>query len=119
MGLRATVIKKYEIEYGSTQGFNYGSDVLAALIYEYCNDYYVGDDGYGGSNTDAIWEVDKDEFAGMLEEVKALSQEELDDILRHNHAFHDGWSKEDVIRVLEGFLAETPEDSNYVRFGWL
>ena len=45
MGLRATVIKKYEIEYGDTQGFNYGSDVLASLIYEFCNDYFVGDFG--------------------------------------------------------------------------
>ena len=32
MGLRATVIKKYEIEYGDTMGFNYGSDVLANLM---------------------------------------------------------------------------------------
>lgn len=119
MGLRATVIKKYEIEYGDTQGFNYGSDVLASLIYEFCNDYFVGDDGCGGSNTDAIWEVNKDEFAGMLEEVKELSQEELDEIIGHRHTFNDGWPKEEVVRVLEGFLAETPENSNYVRFGWL
>ena len=45
MGLRATVIKKYEIEYGNTQGFNYGASELADLIYEFCEDYYVGDDG--------------------------------------------------------------------------
>lgn len=120
MGLRATVIKKYEIEYGDTMGFNYGSDVLANLIYEFCSDYFVGDDGYGGSNTDAIWEVDKDEFADMLEEVKGLSQEELDDILRrHQGSFNDNWPKEEVVRVLEGFLKETPENSYYVRFAWL
>lgn len=39
MGLRATVIKKYEIEYGDTQGFNYGASELADLIYEFCEDY--------------------------------------------------------------------------------
>ena len=119
MGLRATVIKKYEIEYGDTQGFNYGSDVLASLIYEFCNDYFVGDDGCGGSNTDAIWEVDKDEFAGMLEEVKGMSQEELDEIIGHRNTFNDAWPKEEVIRVLEGFLNETPENALYVRFAWL
>lgn len=119
MGLRATVIKKYEIEYGNTQGFNYGSDVLANLIYEFCSDYFVGDDGYGGSNTDAIWEVDKDEFANMLKEIKGLSQEELDDILNRYQGSTDNWSKEEVIRVLEGFLYETPGNSNYVRFAWL
>lgn len=119
MGLRATVIKKYEIQYGDTQGFNYGSDALVTLIYEYCNDYFVGDDGYGGSNTDAIWEVDRDEFAGMLEEVRLLSQKDLDDLLGRRQAFNDTWPKEEVIRVLEGFLNETPEDSCYVRFAWL
>lgn len=119
MGLRATVIKKYEIEYGDTQGFNYGSDVLASLIYEFCNDYFVGDDGCGGSNTDAIWEVDKDEFAGMLEEVKGMSQEELDDLIGSRNSFNDSWPKEEVIRVLEGFLNETPENALYVRFAWL
>ena len=119
MGLRATVIKKYEIEYGDTMGFNYGSDVLASLIYEFCSDYFVGDDGCGGSNTDAIWEVNKGEFAGMLEEVKGMSQEELDDLIGNRNGFNDGWPKEEVIRVLEGFLNETPENSNYVRFAWL
>lgn len=119
MGLRATVIKKYEIEYGNTQGFNYGSDALAHLISEFCSDYSVGDDGYGGGNTDAIWEVDKDEFADMLKEIKGLSQEELDDILNCYQGLTDHWSKEEVIRVLEGFLYETPGNSNYVRFAWL
>lgn len=119
MGLRATVIKKYEIEYGNTQGFNYGSDALAHLISEFCSDYSVGDDGYGGGNTDAIWEVDKGEFADMLKEIKGLSQEELDDILNCYQGSTDDWSKEEVIRVLEGFLYETPGNSNYVRFAWL
>lgn len=119
MGLRATVIKKYEIQYGDTQGFNYASDILVALLYEFCNDYFVGDDGYGGSNTDAIWEVDKDEFAGLIEEIRLLSQEELDDILQRHHCFNKDWPKDDILRVLEGFLKETPEDSCYVRFAWL
>lgn len=113
MGLRATVIKKYEIEYGNTQGFNYSSDVMASLIYEFCDDYFVGDDGCGGSNTDSIWEVSKDDFTYMLNEIKEMSQKELDDIMGQH------WDKDDIIRVFEGFLKETPENSNYVRFGWL
>ena len=123
MGLRATVIKKYEIEYGNTMGFNYASDVLASLIYEFCNDYSVGDDGFGGSNTDDIWEVDKDEFAGMIEEIRKMSQEELDDILKNHHCYYDcycdEWPKDEVVRVLQGFLDETPENALYVRFAWL
>ena len=119
MGLRATVIKKYEIEYGDTQGFNYGADALASLIYEFCNDYSVGDDGCGGSNTEAIWEVDKDEFAGMIEEIKGMSQEDLDELIGCHHTFNDGWDKDEVVGVLQGFLDETPENALYVRFAWL
>ena len=32
MGLRATAIKKYEVEYGNTQGFNYDSETLSNII---------------------------------------------------------------------------------------
>ena len=118
MGLKATVIKKYEIEYGDTQGFNYGSDALVSLIYEFCDDYFVGDDGYGGHDTNAIWEVNKNEFAYMLNEVKEMSQEELDGILGRRHT-NGGWTTEEVVRVLEGFLRETPETEDYVRIGWI
>ena len=108
MGLRATVIKKYEIEYGDTQGFNYGASELADLIYEFCEDYY------GGNSTDSIWEVNKEQFAGMLEEIKDMSDEEFEERFPHIEQ-----GKEEVVRIFEGFLKETPENSNYVRFGWL
>ena len=113
MGLRATVIKKYEIEYGNTQGFNYDSSTLADIIYEFCDDYYVGDDEYGGHDTNEIWEVGKEDFEYMLSEIKKMTDEEFEE------TFSDRIGREEVIRVFEGFLAETPEDSNYVRFGWL
>jgi hypothetical protein len=114
MGLRATVIKEYKIEYGDTMGFNYGAQGLSDIIYEFCKDFYVGDDGYGGCNSDAIWEVNKDEFAGMLEEIKSMSDEEFKDIFPNVEQ-----DRQEVIRVFEGFLKETPEDNLYVRFGWL
>jgi hypothetical protein len=63
--------------------------------------------------------VDKNEFTYMLNEIKKMPQEELDDILGRRHTFNDAWPKEEVIRVLEGFLDETPENALYVRFGWL
>ena len=113
MGLRATVIKKYEIEYGN-QGFNYGASELADLIYEFCEDYYVGDDGYGGNDTNSIWEVEKNNFAGMLEEIREMSDDEFEERFPHIEQ-----SREEVVRVFEGFLKETPENALYVRFAWL
>lgn len=114
MGLRATVIKKYEVEYGNTQGFNYGASELADLIYEFCEDYYVGDDGYGGNNTDSIWEVNKEQFANMLEEIKDMSDDDFEERFPHIEQ-----GREEVVQIFEGFLKETPENSNYVRFAWL
>ena len=113
MGLRATVIKKYEVEYGKAQGFNYGAEEIASIIYEFCSDYYVGDDGCGGCSYDAMWEVDKDEFADMIKKIKKLTDEE------YKERFSREYTREDAIRLFEGFLAETPEDSLYVRFGWV
>ena len=114
MGLRATVIKKYEIEYGNTQGFNYGASELAGIIGEFCDDYFVGDDGYGGCNSDAIWKVDKMEFQGMLIEIKAMTDEEFKEEFPHVEQ-----DREEVIRVFQGFLEETPDREYYVRFAWL
>ena len=114
MGLRATVIKKYEVEYGKAQGFNYGAEEIASIIYEFCSDYYVGDDGCGGCSYDAIWEVDKDEFTEMIDELKKMTDEE------YKEQFSRGeYTREDAISLFEKFLAETPEESLYVRFGWL
>ena len=117
MGLRATVIKEYKVEYGNTAGFNYGTDLMADIIRDYCTAYYIGANGEPDSGT--IWEVDKDEFKAMLEAFRNMTDEEYQDKL------NDGWcntgddiTREEVIRVFEGFLNETPENETWVRFGW-
>lgn len=119
MGLRATVIRKYEVEYGLSEGFNYGADELSAIICTFCDDYFIGDDGYGGSDTAVVWEIDRQEFKHMLELIKSMSHEEFVSAVRDEYYYEDEWSKEYIVKVFEDFLAETPEDSNYVRFGWL
>ena len=111
MGLRATVIKKYEIKYGQTQGFNYEYDELANLIQDFCEDSFVGDDDCGGCNPDVIWEINRGQFQGMLTEIKGMEAERFEDEYDLN--------LEETIRLFEGFLEETPEDSRYVRLGWL
>ena len=124
MGLRATVIRKYEVEYGNANGFNYNADTVSNIIGEFCENFYCGDDGYGGLSTDAIWEVDRDEFSDMVEKLKAMPEEEFDKRMKEDWfygTFSDDkpYSKKYVLNVFEGWLAETPESSLYVRFGWL
>jgi hypothetical protein len=119
MGLRATVIRKYEVEYGLTEGFNYGADGLSAIIGAFCDDYYTGDDGNGGSDTAVVWEIDREQFKRMLELIKSMSHEEFVSAVRDYSYYEDEWDKEYIVQVFEGFLAETPEDYAYVRFAWL
>jgi hypothetical protein len=119
MGLRATVVTKYEIQYGDTQGFNYGADELSTIIREFCDEFYDGDDGCGASSTDTIWEIDKQEFADMLEEIKGMSEEEFVERIRSHSVYDVNWNKEYIVDKFEGYLRETPENSNYVRLAWL
>lgn len=124
MGLRATVIKEYKIEYGNCNGFNYDAETLNNIIGEFCDDFYNGDDGWGGINTSAFWEIGKEQFAQMIEDIKAMPDEEFDEKMKEDwfeSPFEDEkpYSKKYVLDVFEGWLEETPENSNYVRLGWL
>lgn len=124
MGLRATVIKTYKVEYGNANGFNYDCSTVSNIISEFCDDFYSGDDGYGGYNENTIWEVDKEQFSNMVRELKEMPEEEFDKRMEEDwfsSTFSDDtpYTKIYVLDVFEGWLEETPEDSNYVRFGWL
>ena len=124
MGLRATVIKKYEIEYGDTQGFNYDPDTLNNIISEFCNDYYNGDGAYDGPSTDAYWEIDKDEFREMYTKLSLMPEDEFNERMKEDWFYGTSsddkpYSKKYILDVFGGWLNETPMDSNYVRIGWL
>ena len=124
MGLRATVIRKYEVEYGNANGFNYDAETLSNIIYEFCDDFYCGDDGCGGVSTDTFWEIDKEQFQEMVAQLKAMPAKEFNEHMKEDWfcgTFSDDkpYTKKYVLDVFEGWLAETPENSNYVRLGWL
>ena len=76
MGLRATVIKKYEVEYGNTNGFNWDCSTVSNIISDFCDDFYSGDDGYGGYDENTIWEVNKEQFCEMVNELAEMTEEE-------------------------------------------
>ena len=124
MGLRATVIRKYEVEYGNTNGFNYDPDTLNNIISDFCDDYYNGDDGYGGLSTDTYWEIDKEQFREMYTELSLMPEEEFDERMKEDWFYGAApgaqpYSKKYILDVFGGWLNETPKDSNYVRIGWL
>ena len=124
MGLRATSVKKYEIEYGDVQGFNYDPDTLANIIGYFCTDYFTGDDGCGGHSVDAFWDIDRKQFFQMTHDLCEMSEEEFNDLMENEW---DGgvklsdkpYTKKEVTDLFKGYYNDTPEDSNYVRIAWL
>lgn len=124
MGLRATVIKTYKVEYGNANGFNWDCSTVSNIISDFCDDFYSGDDGYGGYDENTIWEVNKEQFCEMVNELAEMTDEEFDERMKEDwfsgtFSNDKPYSKKYVLDVFTGFLAETPEDTNYVRFGWL
>ena len=74
MSIRAHVLKKYDVKYGSC-GLSWGQDFLIAITNDYIDDYYTG----GEYNCDnCIWEFNKDQFKTMVEELDKLTEEEWD-----------------------------------------
>lgn|GEM_PF-3505112 len=120
MGLRATAIKKYVIEYGDASGFNYDAWRLENIIDDYCDDFYCGSDGC--ADTDVIWEINKTEFAEMLSEIENLSEKEFDEKMKNDWSTSkrrdNEYTKENVLKLFRTWLKETPDDSNYVRLAW-
>lgn len=124
MGLRATVITKYEIEFGGANGFNYDPETLSNIIADFCDDFYYGDDGCGELSTDAYWEINKEQFTDMLTELVAMDDSEFKSRMEEDWfhgTFSDDkpYSKKYIVDVFEGYLDETPETENYVRLAWL
>ena len=123
MGLRATSVKTYKIEYGDHCGFNYDPYTLSNIIGSFCDDFYNGNDGCGGLSTDAIWEVDKEQFAEMLDKIKEMDPEEYKTFIYECDApilgYERTYTKEDVVKLFEGYLKDTQENSSYVRIAWL
>lgn len=123
MGLRAASIKKYDIEYGTHRAFNYDAETLTNIIKDYCDDFYNGDDGFGGYTTDVIWEVVKDEFVNMTNELEQMPEEEFNERMQNDWKGAEGtdptYTKEYVLNFFKGCIEDTPSDSAYVRIGWL
>jgi len=115
MSVRAHVLTKYEVKYGSC-GLSWGQNFLIAITSDYIDDSYTG----GEYNCDScIWEFDKDKFKTMVDELDKLTEEEWDKKCEEewgdpDHDYH----KEDVVDLFKTWLKETPEHYNYVRISW-
>jgi len=117
MGLRAYVIKTYKVEYGNTSGFNYGAELLSSILEFFCEDLFIGREGC--PDTDVIWEIDRDEFREMIGKIEEMTPGDFHGEFEDNVPEDQAYGKEAVLKTLKGFLKETPDDSDYVRIGWL
>lgn len=111
MGLRARSIKKYVIEYGNYEGFNYDPEGLEAIIITFCESLFCGTDGY--PDTNVIWEVSKAEFEQMVDKINKMTDEEFSEEVTSKY------SRKEVLTLFKGYLKETPQKEEYVRIAWL
>ena len=118
MGLRATIIKTYNVVYGDVGGFNYGCDFLGALISAYCPTSYTGGDHH---DVDAIWTVDKGEFTAMLKKLKWMTCKTFSRkaVEEWGAEPDDGYDKAYVVKMFERWLEESDPSDDWLRFGWL
>ena len=118
MGLRACSIKKYVVEFGDTSGFNYNPDTLANIFNKFCSDVYTGEDY---ANVDVYWEINKEEFANMIRTIEAMSDDEYEEFISDTWDSYseEQYTKERLLKIFKGYLNDTPENSNYVRLGWV
>ncbi len=115
MSIRAHVLKKYDVKYGSG-GLVWGQDFLIAITSDYIPDAYTGGED---RCENCVWEFDKDQFKEMVKELDKLTEEEWNTKCEeewgdHNHEYH----KEDVVPLFKTWLKETPKKSTYVRVTW-
>lgn len=114
MSIRANVITKYEIEYGSA-GLAYGQALLLALSAEYMTDAYTGGDY---NSDDAVWEFDKAQFKAMTETLSTMTTEEYNRKCDEWGVKPDDYPKDYVVELFNTWLKETPEHYTYVRISW-
>lgn len=122
MGLKATSIKRYTIEYGPNSGFNYDAGTLATIIMAFCSDYNLGlHDDSDNFSYEGLWEIDKEEFRKMTEALEKMDKAEFDRKMKFWYMGDDRtpYDKDYVVEMFKGYLADTQDDSCYVRLAWL
>lgn len=120
MGLRACAIKRYVVEYGDTNGFNWGADTLYNIISAFCEDFFCGGDDY--ANVDVIWEVDKYEFSEMIKDIEKMDEAEfkqkMEDEWHADTLDDECTTKEYVLRKLKAYYEESDPNSDLIRLAW-
>lgn len=114
MSIRANVITKYVIEYGSA-GLAYGQDLILALSAEYMADAYTGGDEHSDAS---IWEFNKAQFKAMTETLSKMTSEEYRSKCNEWGVDPEKYPKDYVVELFHTWLKETPEQFPYVLISW-
>ena len=113
MGLRLSVAKKYEVEYGETAAFNWKVSELHYLL-DALDVYYTGEE------YDQTFEVNKDEFQKGIDKLKnfdTLSNEEKESIAYCLSELE--YTVDEALQVFEWFIKEADPNRDYLHFSFL
>ncbi len=110
MGYRLHARKVNKIEYGDIAAFN-GSCVedINSMIAGFTEDLYESEDG-------SELEMPKADFKAGIQGVRAMSDEEYAE--EYGHLAGVGYTRDVVVGILEGFLAEADPDNDEICLDW-
>lgn len=110
MGVRAHIVTKYEVKYGS-EGFNYQAPDLRCLLEDsgICNVCLNSeDDSYSD------WEILAFELKARIEEIEKMPEEEIEEFWTDG----DCPGKEYIISMLKLFYDQADKGDDYIHIHW-
>lgn len=109
MGYRLHVARKYDVEYGRTEAFNYKCEEFHNLL-SACGAKYTGE------SCDELFEVTRADWTnnliGKLKRLDKLEEEEREEILDAISTLKT--TPEEIVRVAEKLIAEADPNHNYL-----
>lgn len=110
MGFRLHAQIKHEIEYGSTEAFNYAQEDIDAIISDLCPTYWSDD---MDSTYPTNYEIDKEEFAKMISTIEDMT----DEYFAEN--YNTEIPRNEVLVAFKDFLKESENNGkNWVFLTW-
>ena len=116
MGKRVHVCKKYDVEYGSTEGFNWGQEGFYALLQELgAEPLCDAPDGWAADDFECATEDYDDAIANLRTYIKAPETLENRELIA-SYLSALVMTAEDVLDIMESFKSEADTRDGYLHF---
>lgn len=119
MGKRVHVAKRYEVEYGSTEAFNWAQDKFVNVLNELgCSVYEYGSED---DETAGGFECPDEEYKEAIENLKAYINDPVaydcdDDTYLRESIEKTGKTAEELLKVMQSYYDEADKHTGWLHF---